>query len=162
MNYPKRKNIRLSNYDYSNNGCYFITVCTQNKEPLFWANDNRFPPRLSESGKILKQWILKINEKYPTVLLDKFVIMPNHFHLLLTIDNSIDQDNTHSVNAVMGWLKYQATTEINRIQATPGKTIFQRSFHDHIIRDEHDYKLRWEYIDTNIDRWIDDDYFTGS
>jgi REP element-mobilizing transposase RayT len=88
--------------------------------------------------------------------------MPNHFHLLLTIDNSIDQDNTHSVNAVMGWLKYQATTEINRIQATPGKTIFQRSFHDHIIRDEHDYKLRWEYIDTNIDRWIDDDYFTGS
>ena len=160
MDYPERKSIRLKNFDYSSNGCYFITVCTKDKKPIFWASEEQSPPRLSHRGKIVKYWFLQINEKYPEVILDKFVIMPNHFHLLLTIEkDKLLSNSSPTINSVMGWLKYQITRDINKSFNTPGNQIFQRSFHDHIIRDEHDYKLRWEYIKANIDRWLDDTYY---
>ena len=163
MNYPKRKQLRLKDYDYSSNGCYFITICTKDRKPMFWAVGAGSPrPRLSEVGKIVKLWILKINEKYPEINLEKFVIMPNHLHLLLMIDRAHGRgDPAPTIKSAIGWLKYHITVDINRISNTPGKQIFQRSFHDHIIRDDNDYAVRWEYIDDNINRWLDDEYYTN-
>ena len=92
MYLPKRKPNRLINYNYSSNGMYFITVCTKNKEHLLGkivgATIGRPPEMcLSPYGEITKQAIENINTHYPCVSVIKYVIMPNHLHLLLLIDN---------------------------------------------------------------------------
>ena len=154
-----RKQLRLEQYDYSENGCYFITVCTKDKQPILWTVGAGFPrPRLSESGKIVKQWIQVISQKYPSVFVDKFVIMPNHIHLLISFDKGRGNP-APTISNVIGWLKYQITADINRLSHTTGQPVFQRSFYDHIIRSEQDYRTKWNYIDTNPYRWSDDEYY---
>lgn len=87
MNLPKRKPTRLKNYDYSQNGYYFITICTHNKECILSKIVGEgFPlPKLTKRGKIVEDAILSVNKKYPHVVLHKFVIMPNHIHIIFEI-----------------------------------------------------------------------------
>ena len=96
MDRPKRKENRLPEYDYSQPGCYFVTVCTANREPIFWtaeptstnnvgADIIRPQDRLSEYGKIVDESIRKIPAVYPLVQVDNYVIMADHIHLLLRI-----------------------------------------------------------------------------
>ncbi|MBQ2705051.1 MAG: transposase, partial [Clostridia bacterium] len=99
-------------------------------------------------------------EKYPCVKIDKYVIMPNHMHLILRIDNDGRGNPSPTVSNVVGWLKYSITKQINRNHDTAGNIIFQRSFHDHVIRDYDDYLKIWQYIDTNPAKWQDDCFYT--
>lgn len=90
---PKRKQIRLENYDYSTSGAYFITVCATNREKIFWNNvgaDIIRPQniQLSTVGKITEQGILQINNHYENVTVDKYVIMPDHIHFILHIKSN--------------------------------------------------------------------------
>ncbi len=89
MDLPKRKPVRLKNFDYSKNGYYFITICSYNKAKIFGnIVGEGFPlPQLSIQGEIAQKYILKINKKYPFVFVKKFVIMPNHIHIILCIEN---------------------------------------------------------------------------
>ena len=91
MELPKRKHPRLKNFDYSENGLYFITICIKDKSPLLCrivGRDVLDAPciLLSNIGKIVEKHILSINNT-KQVSVEKFVIMPNHIHLLLFIDN---------------------------------------------------------------------------
>lgn len=77
---------RLPNWDYSANAVYFITICTANKEHLFGKIKNDIP-HLSQIGKIAKQNILEIPKHFPHAEIDAFVIVPNHIHLILVLNN---------------------------------------------------------------------------
>ena len=153
---PIRKPTRLKKFDYSTNGAYFITICTQNrKNILSTIVGERSPlPKLSRYGEIVDAWIQKMPNKYPEISIDCYVIMPNHIHLLLFVFKDGGRgDPSPTVDAVMGWLKYNATKEINIMRQTEGEKIFQRSFYDHIIRNDNDYCEIHNYIYENPARW---------
>ena len=86
--------------------------------------------------------------------------MPNHIHIILCVENDGRENPSPTIANVVGWLKYNATKQINLIDGNTGNQIFQRSFHDHIIRGENDYLKIWNYIDTNPSKWKDDCFYT--
>ena len=79
-----RRSIRLKGYDYSQNGAYFITICSRNRECIFGEVNDRLV-ELSEYGKIIKKCWLDIPNHYPSVLIDDYIIMPNHIHGIIII-----------------------------------------------------------------------------
>ena len=168
MNLPKRKQIRLEGYDYSSCGAYFITICTQNKCKILSnivgdGSPVPFEPpalQLTNAGTIVENLINEISFKYAVAMIDKYVIMPNHIHLILQIiENNGTGNPSPTVGTIIAWLKYQATKQINLLNCTCGNRVFQRSFYDHIIRDECDYEEIWQYIDENPLKWEQDCFF---
>ena len=170
MNLPKRKSIRLKNYDYSSSGYYFITICTQNKRKILCdiVGDGVYDIpkiKLTECGKSVYKYIQKMKVQYNNVSIDKYVIMPNHIHLLIKLSDLVKMDGVligtsqapSPTNAIIpkfvSLFKRYCNREI-------GKNIFQRSFHDHIIRGEEDYLKIWNYIDINPQKWKEDCFYT--
>ena len=152
---PQRKPTRLKNFDYSTNGAYFLTICTQKRKNILSTivGEGSPLPKLSPYGKIVDFWIRELPKKYPEISVDCYVIMPNHIHLLLSIFRDDGRgDPSPTVDAAMGWLKYQATKEINKLHST-GEKIFQRSFYDHIVRNYDDYCEIQKYILENPIQW---------
>ncbi|MBE6606981.1 MAG: transposase [Ruminococcaceae bacterium] len=160
---PNRKVIRLKNFDYSRRGAYFITICTKDRRNILSTvvGEGSPLPRLSCYGKIVDVWIQKISEKYREIFVDSYIIMPNHIHLLLSVSNDGGRgDPSPTVNAAMGWLKYQVTKELNKMRGTAGEKIFQRSFFDHIVRNRDDYNEIYKYISENPIRWKCDKFYS--
>ena len=158
MNAPQRKQNRLRGYDYSRAGAYFVTVCTQDKCCTLCNVVGDGFPVPKRFGEIVEAYIARIGEKYPGVHVDNYVVMPNHIHLLLRFAGGTG-DPSPTLGEVMGWFKYAVTREVNRGMGTEGTRVFQRSYHDHVIRDERDYLRIWEYIDGNPSKWVDDCYY---
>ena len=176
MPLPKRKHPRLRNWDYNSGGAYFITICTHDKAPLFGQIQ---PPvvgaihespaslcRLSPWGNVVEQVLYTLPRRFPDIRLEKYVIMPNHLHLLLCLDPQVRalreaplQNKRSRVSNVIGYLKMNVSKEIRN--AHPGQAVWQRSFHDHIIRSEADYLRIWQYIDTNPIKWTDDCFYVS-
>ncbi len=146
-NLPKRKNIRLKNYDYSSKGLYYITICTENRKNLFWENSGKkiTSPNeviLSGYGILAQKAIQKIEEIYPEIKIDCYVIMPNHIHLLL----QVKEENKISIQRVISQFK-------GYVSKNAGGTIWQKLFYDHIIRNETDYLEIVRYIYENPMKW---------
>ena len=187
MSYPQRKRNRLADYDYSENGAYFITICTEKKKcclSQIRLIQSEAMVTLTRKGQIVERFIYEIPVKYPTVSVDHYVIMPNHVHLLLRIDrfcgtgnpsptmgnggtgnppptmgNGGTENLSPTVGNVVGWFKYKTTKAVNEAE-TKKASFWQRSYYDHVIRDENDYFTRWNYIDGNPPRWEKDAYYT--
>ena len=159
MDLPERKPTRLKGYDYSSPGAYFVTVCVKNKKQMLGkivgCGDFDTPQMiLSEYGQILDRYISLMNKKYPHIKVDKYIIMPNHFHMILNISARIDASETaapynNETSKFVSLLKRYCNREY-------GVNIWQTSFNDHIIRGDKDYNKIWEYIDTNVLRWDKD------
>ena len=198
MDYPARKPNRLKAYDYSQNGAYFITICTEGKKPvlstLCGGGVQLLPP-----GGICKAEIERLSESFP-IAVDKYVIMPNHVHLLV----SVQREDPHpvgeglappahpktscvpaspvgeglappavprpllsagraspspTVGDMICTFKSKSTIAANRFNGSPGHRLWQRSYHDHIIRSRQEYLEIWRYIDENPIKWADDCYF---
>ena len=158
---PVRKNIRLKKYDYASNGGYFITICSENKKRIFWdenvgANCVRLAVyKLSEYGNIVDREIKSIGGIYGSIIrIDKYVIMPNHIHMILIIDdfNNGRTQFAPTVSRIIKQFKGAVTKKI-------GKSIWQRSFYEHIIRNEVEYAEIWNYIDSNPHKWVEDEYY---
>ncbi len=147
--YPKRKPIRIEKYDYSTPGIYFITVCTANRENLFW-HDRRgelcSPANvpLSRTGIIVRKELEKLNTIYDSVYVEKYCIMPDHIHIILTISTDADGRTLFAptVSRVIKQFKGSITKQV-------GKPIWQKSFYEHVIRNQQDYGAVWEYIENN-------------
>ena len=163
MTLPIRKRTRLKNYDYSTPGKYFITVCTKDKKCLLGkiVGDGDFDvPRmkLSEYGQIVDKYINFMNNKYFYISVDKYVIMPNHIHLILNIlrfkngSSETAEPYNNEISKFMSVLKRYCNLEY-------GENIWQRSFNDHIIRGEKDFLKIWEYINTNVFKWDTDCFY---
>ena len=142
-----RKNPRLKDYDYTLGGYYFITICTKDKTHYFGEIINE-EMNLNDVGKLAYNCIEKIEEIYKTVKIDKFVIMPNHIHMIVIID----RETVLSIPRIIKQYKEYITKQI-------GESIWQKSYYDHIIRNEKDYLRIWQYIDENILKWSLDKYY---
>ena len=160
MDLPERKNNRLTNYDYGQNGAYFVTICTKDKQKTLCEFVGDGSPVPKPIGIIAQTVTEQISVKYPSVHVDKYVIMPNHIHLLLSIENSGTGNPSPTVGTVVGWYKYNITKQVNQQFGTVGTSVFRRSYHDHIIRNEKDYAEIWEYIENNPRKWTLDRYCT--
>lgn len=191
MNYPKRKRTRLKDFDYSQNGAYFITICTKDKKKILGCipiikGDTSNPTvgraapcllvadkntsgqptvgqaapclphvHLSERGKITEKYILNIPKVYANVTVDTYVIMPNHIHMILCLTsnpNGRQEAACPTVSDIVRSIKILVRKEI-------GESIFQSSFHDHIIRNEQDYLEIWKYIENNPAKWEEDSLY---
>jgi REP element-mobilizing transposase RayT len=157
----RRKNsLRLRGYDYSQGGGYFITVCTDGREHLFGEiHDVKMIE--NQNGQIVGACWNDLPNHYPNVELDEFVVMPNHVHgIIFIIENDVGarhasplQAKRYDLGDIVGSWKSAVTKQINELRGTQGASIWQRSFHDHIIRDEKSLNRIREYIITNPERW---------
>ena len=146
---PKRKPIRIEDYDYSSPGAYFITVCTANRKNILWNSvgaDIIRPQNvpLSPIGKIVEQGILQVSSHYEYVSIDKYCIMSDHIHMILRIESDIDgrMISAPTVSTVVGSMKRWVSRKV-------GRPIWQKSFYDHGIRNQQDYDEIWQYIENN-------------
>ena len=170
---PKRKNLRLQHFDYSTPGAYFITFCTFNREntlsdivcDIHGDSADRLPEnKLTEYGKIIERIITEL----PATLgakIDRYVIMPNHVHLIIVVDSirAIRESPLQPrsvISKAVGYIKMNASKAIKK--EFGASHVWQRGFHDHIIRDQEDYTkiaeyifynpLKWQYDSLNSDR----------
>ena len=149
INLPNRKTIRLADYNYSTPGAYFITICTANREKLFWS-DRRgelcspVNVPLSDIGIIVNNEIQKLNSVYDAIRVDKYCIMPDHIHLIISIntDESGRTQFAPTISRVIKQFKGSITKKV-------GQPIWQKSFYDHGIRNQQDYNEIWQYIENN-------------
>jgi len=174
MDLPQRKLQRLRNYNYAQNGMYFVTLCTQNRLNLFGQIENG-DLVLNDAGKMVFHKFEQIPQVYPDIAIDKFIVMPNHLHAILMIQHDVIQQGdsgtprgafpTMSLSDYIHRFK-TLTTKLYIDGVRNGnyppfdKKIWQKSYHEHIIRNEQDYQKIWDYIDTNPLKWQDDKYFT--
>ncbi len=156
---PRRKPNRLEGYDYSQNGAYFITLCIKDRRPVLWHVGARIARPLSDGhlsahGLVVKAAIENITAHYQTISVDKYVIMPNHVHLILTINDDGRAMRAPTISTVINQMKGYVTKQIR-------VSFWQKLFHDHIIRNELEYQKIWAYIDTNPLNWKDDCYYVN-
>ena len=180
---PVRKHLRLKGYNYSHNGMYYITMCVKDRHELLGkivgaiinrpqcatcvshcdanvshseANTHTPNVLLSDYGKITDNAINAIQNHYIHAVVDKYVIMPNHVHIILILcENDMNGRliiAPTSVSYIVQQLKRYITKQI-------GFSLWQKSFHDHIIRDEAEYQRISQYIDENPERWAEDEFY---
>ena len=162
MERPVRKHIRIQNYDYNNPGYYFITICTHNKSKILCDIVGTGLPdgphiTMFEYGEIVKKQLDIMSRFYEDMILEKYIIMPNHLHLLLHITGQFEPSLQHSpanakVSKFVGTLKRFTNRKI-------GRNIWQSRSHDHVIHGEMDYQKIWMYIETNPLRWEKDCFY---
>ncbi len=165
--FPKRKPNRMASYDYSSNGAYFITICTDNRRCIFsnvvvGAIHESPVTELSCYGKCVDDVIKTVPERF-NVNIPQYVIMPNHIHLLIEIidGRAIRESPLRSrseISKIVGYIKMNSTKKIHFLN--PKEKVWQRSFHDHVIRNEKDYRKIYEYILSNPSIWQEDSLYT--
>ena len=166
---PQRKNLRLKEYDYNNAGYYFVTICTKDREcclgdvvgdaALCVQPDAGTKVELSLCGEITEKYLLSIEKHYKDIRLHKYCIMPNHIHMILEICCSDNYGTQRAASPT----KNSISQTIRSLKCLTGResgvSLWQRSYYDHVIRNEQDYRRIWEYIDTNPAKWADDEYY---
>ncbi len=167
MELAKRKATRLKEHDYSQNGYYFVTICAKDKQKFFGeiVGDGVYDipqMKLSAIGEIVKTELLNVEKHYDNVRIDKFVIMPNHIHIVIQITERINPFPTkkYDLSNVVGKYKAAVSRSVGNAFMHSAK-IWQTSFHDHIIRNEADYQRIWNYIHTNPAKWQEDCFFVA-
>ena len=156
MELPQRKPNRIPEYDYNQNGAYFVTVCTQDRKKILSQIVGDGFPVPKPIGILAETLIHQISDKYLNVFVDQYVIMPDHIHMLLRIDNADGTGNpSPTLGNIIGWYKYQLTKQVNAQNGTQGQRLLQRSYYDHVIRNQKDYDEIWEYIQNNPKKVVD-------
>jgi putative transposase len=179
-----RCSIRFKGYDYAQAGAYFVTVCAQNREGFFGAIVGG-EMRMNDAGNMIARWWEELPRKFPSVESDEFIVMPNHFHGILTItDPSVgadlrvcpDPQGAHpeqgahpsaslrclALGEIVQWFKTMTTNEYirgvkqNGWTPFPGK-LWQRNYYEHIIRNDADLDRIREYIFNNPANWANDE-----
>ncbi len=172
-----RRSVRLRGYDYAQEGAYFVTVCLQGRACLLGDIDREM--KLNDAGCMVERWWCELNHKFPTVETDACIVMPNHFHGVLFIvstgrgdpmwspSSTAGHEDGHppkgapTLGDVMGWLKTMTTNEYIRGVKQHGwppfqGRLWQRNYHEHVIRDERELTRIREYVASNPARWAMD------
>jgi REP element-mobilizing transposase RayT len=167
-----RRSIRLQDYDYSQPGAYFVTICTLDGECLF-GDVRGGKMALNELGEVAQRCWHEIPDHFPNVEQDEFIVMPNHIHGLIMIvwathaspiqpiHNAVRQPRrihpgevkSGSLGAIIGSYKSAVTRQINRMRNTPGAKLWQRNYYEHIIRNENELNRIRAYIEQNPAKW---------
>jgi REP element-mobilizing transposase RayT len=177
-----RRSIRLKGHDHAQQGAYFVTVCTRERESLFGHVVNG-EMRLNEAGEIARRCWEDIPDHFPLVELDAFVIMPNHVHGIIMITepckgeasvpphSSEEQRGSDasplrqppngtqpgSLSAIVQNFKSISTRRMNAACGAPGRPLWLRNYYEHVVRNEAELMAIREYIQGNPARWDDDE-----
>lgn len=175
--FPVRKNIRLSSYDYRENGSYFVTICVYQKKPLLarkkvvekqitvnrqsvgagfhprpqiehFSQSQQSPVILTPIGKMVAQTIQYVGSHFEGVRTENAVVMPNHIHLLLALENQ-EANNKLSLSEVVGRMKSYTTKRFFEMTGKTQEPLWQRGFYDRVIRNQTEWECAWEYIEYN-------------
>ena len=154
MPYFHRKRQRLAYYDYSQQNYYYVTICTWDRRPLFGIGD-----QLTAYGQIAKQELEQLPKRYSDITVEKYVIMPNHIHMIVALGCSqATAKDMPTLSTVIGGYKSGVSRRIH--EQTSDLHIWQKSFYDEIIRGDQHFQQVWNYIDGNPSKWTEDVYFT--
>jgi putative transposase len=148
--------MRLQNYDYSRSGAYYVTVCTHNRVNLF-GQVMEGTMRLNSAGEMLWAIWNCLEERFPGIDLDVFIVMPNHVHGVIVLDGS----SATTVGSMVGAYKSLAVQEYAAGVRDAGwprynKQLWQRNYYEHVIRDERELASVREYIVYNAAKWDTD------
>ena len=157
-----RKRNRMQGFDYSKDAIYFITSCTKNRIHHFGEiMDGKM--QLNNFGEIAKNQLEWLEKQYPYIELHNYIVMPNHIHILMEINRVVgtgrdlsQQQKIKSISSIMGAYKTTTSKQIHLL----GNYDFswQRSFHDHIVRNENSFHNIYNYITDNPSRWKEDTF----
>jgi len=162
MNEHTRKiSLRLQGYDYSRPGTYFITICAKDNEMMFGEITSSHMA-LSEYGSIVQTILERTNQAYRTLLLETFIVMPNHIHMLIYITDPGDQlrRNTDGrpYSAIMP--TFVRTLKTLTTKAL-GFSLWQRSYYDNIVHDDTEREIIRQYIKNNPTTWEKDRFYSA-
>jgi len=185
MNTKNRRSTRLQGYDYSQEGAYYITICTQDRLCLFGDVING-EMLLNDRGVMMDYWLREVENKFKGIEVAENIIMPNHIHVIVInhgvgVDLCVDPNNkcdltigtTMSIAGahtgaplptVVQWFKTMTTNAyirgVKELNWTPfNRKLWQRNYYEHIIRDGNDYGRIANYIKDNPMNWDDDDLY---
>lgn len=158
-----RRSIRLPKFDYARQGAYFVTVCTCNRICLF-GDLVEGEMRLNEAGCLVQEVFDGLPAHYPHVELDARIIMPNHVHGIVWLVGTGFEPGSmktagstrHGLSEIVRAFKTFSARRINTTHGTKGRSVWQRNYYEHIIRDEDDLNRVREYIVENPARWDED------
>jgi len=168
-----RRSIRLSNFDYSVEGAYFLTICAHNKRSFF-GEISDCKMYVNEYGKIVLDEWQKTSILRPRIITDAFVVMPNHIHGIIFIKNQKQTNNfgarkkppvvekfgrptSDSIPTIVRLYKSSVTMKINNLRHSPCEPVWQKNYFEHVIRDKKSLYLIREYIEQNPSNWESDD-----
>lgn len=164
-----RRSIRLKDYDYSQSGAYFVTVCTKDKECLL-GEINNGNIKLNEAGKVAFTVWSELTNRYSSIELDEYIVMPNHFHgIVLFVGAGLALPDTHKAGAassaptlgdIMRVFKSISAIKINRLIDRENRPLWQRNYYEHILRNEIELEKIREYIINNPLNWAEDENYT--
>jgi len=160
---PYRKRLRAEGYDYREPGWYFVTICAQHRRCLF-GTVHRSNVALSLAGEMVANELSALPSRFDNVRLDAWVVMPNHLHAIAILDPSGGDRSLVSLSDVVGAYKRMTTHRyIQQVQESgwplfPGR-LWQRSFHDRMIRDDRHFDRLRGYVEANPFLWPKDTYF---
>lgn len=177
--FPRRKQLRLKEYDYSQEGYYFITICTQNRLQILSKIIDDYIPnikpvgadsisaqniKLTSVGKLIERVYLNLEKEFPNIKLHDYVIMPNHMHGIIEICDRAEMDSAPTINRIIQSFKRHSTIEYIKgvkkgIYKPFDKRIWQRNYYEHVIRNEKEYYLIKQYIQNNPLNWEKDKYY---
>lgn len=183
-----RRSIRMPGYDYAAGGAYFITVCVQGRERLFGdIRGHAMVP--NDAGRMVGEWWRELENKFPSVGIDTFVIMPNHFHGVLFLvgaslcgcpvsygradsggcpepgeNSGRPRRAAPTLGDVMDWFKTMTTNAyIRGVKQSDWPPfpgrLWQRNYYERIVRDEAELAVIREYIAANPANWADDEEY---
>lgn len=178
--YSQRKSIRLKGYDYSQEGLYFVTICTQGHICLF-GEVYQHEMILNEVGEMVEKWYYEIENKFNDIKCHDMVIMPNHIHFIVENNgqvrtdlcvcpngkdcpDTVDEHIGSPLHRIIQWFKTMTTNEyirgVKNNEWQPfNKRFWQRNYYEHIIRNENSCNKITDYINLNPSNWKNDKYY---
>ncbi len=169
-----RRSIRLDGYNYAEAGAYFVTICTEDHLCLFGSIEDRMM-QLNALGRVVEQTWCDLPTHYPHVELDVFMVMPNHVHMIVILTapgtlvgagfkpaltgvpaQASDAPKRHGLGEIIRAFKTFSSRQINKCRETPGASLWQRDYYEHIIRHERALSHIRRYIVENPLRWAHD------
>jgi putative transposase len=143
--------MRLAGFDYSSAGAYFVTVCTRNRQCLF-GEIVEGQIRCNQTGELVAWCWGEIPHHFPHVILDAFVVMPNHVHGVLLLTDAVGAGHAQPLPTIVGSFKSAASARV-------GTSIWQRNYWEHIVRSERALNRIRRYIAENPSQWETDQYY---
>ena len=160
--HSQRRSIRLAHYDYSREGAYFVTLSVHDRACLFGEMMDGVM-RLNKLGQVIHSEWVRTSGLRPQVRLDEFIVMPNHFHAIIAVEESRRgvspyahpsfRSPSQTLGAILRGFKSATTKMINVMRGTPGTAVWQRNYYEHVVRDDLELQRICEYIVNNPSQW---------
>ena len=156
----RRKSIRLRGYDYRRSGAYFVTMCVKNRVCLFGdVVDGEM--HLNAYGEVVQAVWDGLPNHYQHVVLDEFVVMPNHIHAIIVLDRQLSMGDgkpskRHGLSEIVRAFKTFSARRINELRRCPGVSVWQRNYYDSIVWDDEALGRIRRYIARNPMQWSRD------